>query len=200
MQLFRTGLILVSALLAPAFAQTTGSPFVGRWNFNISTPGGMRASWLGVTEKDGALEVWYQPTGGNVFKLKNIKAAGAHLTLTVSSPSGKGTPTTWELDARGDQLSGVQKRGENSVPLTGVRAPDLKRGAPAAWSKPEPIFNGRDLTGWEPLGNPANSHWTVKDGLLINTDHGANLKTTARFDDFKLHFEVNCPDHANSGF
>ena len=28
----------------------------------------------------------------------------------------------------------------------------------------------------------------------------ANLRSTRKFDDFKLHFEVLCPDHANSGF
>jgi hypothetical protein len=36
--------------------------------------------------------------------------------------------------------------------------------------------------------------------VLVNEEHGANLKTTRKFDDFKVHFEVNCPDHANSGF
>jgi hypothetical protein len=40
----------------------------------------------------------------------------------------------------------------------------------------------------------------VKDGLLVNEAHGANLKTTRTFNDFKLHFEVNCPEGANSGF
>ena len=64
----------------------------------------------------------------------------------------------------------------------------------------KPLFNGKNLNGWEPMGNPANSHWVVKDGLLVNEDHGANLKSTRKFDDFKLHFEVLCPDHANSGF
>jgi hypothetical protein len=39
----------------------------------------------------------------------------------------------------------------------------------------------------------------VKDGLLINETRGANLKTTRNFDDFKLHFEVICPERANSG-
>ena len=54
--------------------------------------------------------------------------------------------------------------------------------------------------GWEPIGNPANSHWTVKDGLLVNQEHGANLKSVRKFEDFKAHFEVNCPDDGNSGF
>jgi hypothetical protein len=40
----------------------------------------------------------------------------------------------------------------------------------------------------------------VQDGLLVNQGHGANLKSTRLFDDFKVHFEVNCPDDGNSGF
>jgi hypothetical protein len=145
------------------------------------------------------LEVWYQPTGGNVVQMKNFKAEGAHLTLNMPAPPNR-PAVTWELDVKGDQITGVQKRGDATMELNGVRAPVLKRSKPKGWSKPEPIFNGKDLTGWEPMGNPANSHWTVIDGLLVNEARGANLKTTAKFEDFKLHFEVNCPDRANSGF
>jgi hypothetical protein len=199
MQRLTISLLLAAALAVPAMAQNK-SPFAGRWDFNITTPGGTRAAWLGVTEKGNNLEVWYQPTGGNVFQVKDFKAAGSHLTLNISAAQGDRPATTWELDAAGDKLTGTQKSGANSIPLTGVRAPALARKAPAAWSAPEPLFNGKNLEGWEPIGNAANSHWTVKDGLLVNEDHGANLKSTRKFDDFKLHFEVNCPDHANSGF
>ena len=199
MHRFTTSFVLAAALLAPALAQNK-SPFAGRWDFNITTPAGTRAAWLGVTEKGGGLEVWYQPTGGNVFQVKDFKASGSHLTVNIAPAQGNRPATSWELDAAGDQLTGVQKSGANSTPLTGVRAPALARKAPAAWTTPEPLFNGKNLDGWEPIGNPANSHWTVKDGLLVNQDHGANLKSTRKFEDFKLHFEVNCPDHANSGF
>jgi hypothetical protein len=153
-----------------------------------------------VTEKDGHLEVWYQPTGGNVYQVKDFKVEGSHLTITVSPATGNRPAETWELDAAGDKITGVQKRGDTTLALAGVRAPELKRAAPAAWTTPEPLLNGRNLDGWEPIGNPANSHWIVKDGLLVNEDHGANLKSTRQFDDFKVHFEVSCPDNGNSGF
>ena len=97
-------------------------------------------------------------------------------------------------------MTGVGKRGSNTLQLRGLRSPELKRAAPKAWTKPEPLFNGRNLDGWAPIGNPAESHWTVQDGLLVNTAHGANLKSTRVFDDFKVHYEVNCPDGGNSGF
>ncbi len=150
--------------------------------------------WLGVSEKGSQLEVWFQPTGGNVYEVKKFKVSGSHLALTLS-PS-----LTWELDAADGKLSGIQKRGDSTMALTGVRAPELKRPAPKAWTKPEPLFNGKNLDGWEPIGDPAHSHWTVQNGLLFNQDHGANLRTTRTFDDFKVHYEVSCPDNGNSGF
>jgi len=46
---------------------------------------------------------------------------------------------------------------------------------------------------------PNNNHWTVENGDLLNTQGGANLKSTRSFEDFQLHFEVNCPADGNSG-
>jgi len=196
MQRFAAGLLFSLSLLTPAFA---ANPFLGRWDFNITTPRGTGAAWLGVKQNAGNIEVWYQPTGGNVFLVKEAKIDGSHLSMTVSQASADRPAVTWELDAGGDKLTGVQKRGDVTTPLTGVRAPDLKRSAPKAWAKAEPLFNGKNLDGWEPMG--ADSHWVVRDGLLVNEDKGANLKSTRKFDDFKLHFEVFCPaEHANSGF
>jgi hypothetical protein len=195
MKRFAALLLAGSVCLLPALAQKATSPFAGRWDFNT---GPMRANWLGVTEKDGALEIWFQPTGGNVRQIKEFKLEGSHLTLTIDHAGAKNPGMTWELDPAGDKLTGVQKRGTNTLALSGVRAPELKRDPPAAWTDPEPLFNGKDLTGWEPT-DPAQNHWTVIDGDLVNQAHGANLRGTRKFDDFKLHVEFNCPDGGNSG-
>jgi hypothetical protein len=193
-------LIAVSLFAAATLAAQGKNPFLGRWNFNIQTPTGQRASWIGVKEINGALEVWYQPTGGNVYKLESATREGSHLSLRLSRANAKGPVLMWELDAVGDKLTGVQKRGDATIALTGIRAPELKRAAPKTWTKPAPLFDGKSLAGWEPIGDPSKSRWVVREGLLVNEDHGANLKSTRKFDDFKLHFEVLCPDHANSGF
>jgi hypothetical protein len=190
------GVLLAVALVAPALAQG-GNPFVGRWDFNM--PGG-GATWLGVTQKPFGVDLWYQGPTGNVYQISQFSINGGRLTATISAAAQDRPAVIWELDAAGDKLTGAQKRGERSTPITGVRAPALKRPEPAAWTAPEPLFNGKSLEGWEPIGNPANSHWTVQDGYLVNAAKGANLKTTRTFDDLKLHFEVNCPDDANSGF
>jgi hypothetical protein len=200
MRTFKSSLMVAAALLMPALAQKSTNPFAGRWDFNITTPGGTRACWLGVTAKGGDLEVWYQPPGGNVYQVKDVHVDGSHLTLTLSAATANRPAMTWNLEASGGKLTGVQKSGDISTELTGMRSPAMKRSAPKAWTDPEPLFNGKDLTGWEPIGDPAASHWKVEDGLLLNTAHGANLKSTRKFEDFKVHYEVNCPDDGNSGF
>jgi histidinol-phosphate/aromatic aminotransferase/cobyric acid decarboxylase-like protein len=70
-------LMVAAALLMPALAQkNTATLSPDGWDFNITTPSGTRACWLGVTDKGGKLEVWYQPTGGNVYKVKTSTWTG----------------------------------------------------------------------------------------------------------------------------
>ena len=199
MRYFAAGLFIVCALGFGA-PHKESNPFLGRWDFDIQTPTGMRANWLGVTENNGNLEIWFQPTGGNVFQVKDFHLAGSDLSFTASPASQKRPATTWELRASGGKLTGIQKQDDHSTQLLGVRAPELNRAVPRAWTKPESLFNGNNLDGWQPIGNVANNHWVVKSGLLVNEARGANLESTRKFRDFKLHFEVNCPERANSGF
>jgi hypothetical protein len=68
-----------------------------------------------------------------------------------------------------------------------------------------PLFNGKDLTGWQ-LRNP-NGHksWTVEPGgILKNTVehgvHGTDLVTTKKFWNFTVRYEYMTPENSNSGF
>jgi len=196
----RAAAILVPALFAPVLC-LAASPFVGRWDFTVPTQNGNNnAYWLGISEKSGALDVWFQPSGGNVIQIKNFKEESSHLSVTVAAATATRPATTWELDAAGGKLTGAIKSGTTSTSVTGVPAPELKRPEPKAWTTPVPLFNGKDLSGWQPIGNVANNHWIVQDGLLVNQAQGANLRSKDTYTDFKVHFEVNCPDLANSGF
>jgi hypothetical protein len=113
---------------------------------------------------------------------------------------------TWELTESGGKISGTQRQGGDVAQLAGVRAPALKRNPPAAWSAPEPLFNGEDLTGWEPVNNTPEaidqkftSQWVARNGELVNEGRGSNIRTTRTFQDFKLHVEWICPPGENSG-
>jgi len=190
---------IAAALLLPARSQPAKNPFLGRWDLTVTTPRGAANQWMEIVEKDGKLDGRIQPGGGAVRPIVAAKMDGAHLVVTVTA-AGRGPETIWDLTAEGDKISGVQKRGDTSdTQIAGVRAPELKRPMPKAWTPPEPLFNGKDLTGWEPVNNPDRSKWVVADGTLLNQDRGSNIRTTRKFDDFKLHIEVNCPEKCNSG-
>ena len=178
-------------------------PFLGRWDFTVSTPTRSWPQWLEITEKDGVAQGRVQPEGGPVRPVASVAVEGGHLIVTIGKGGqrqGRVVPATvWDLSLDGSaKLVGLQKQGENvSTKLAGVRAPDLKRPEPSLWSAPVALFNGKDLTGWEPLGDAAKSHWVVsKSGELFNEARGPNIATTPKFDDFKLHIEANCPDPA----
>jgi len=152
-----------------------------------------------ITEKDGKLDGRIQPRGGAVRPIVDSKVEGNHLLITVQKDNDRTPEVTWDVTVAGNKLSGTQKQGTGETKIDGVRAPELKRPMPKAWTEPEAIFNGKDLTGWEPVNNPAASKWVVKDGTLFNEARGSNIRTTRTFQDFKLHIEVNCPEHCNSG-
>ena len=165
-----------------------------------------------VVEKNGQLEGRFQPRGGAWRPMPAVKVEGGHLLVTVQPAGGRGPEVTWNFTAAGaDKLTGVEKRGDAAGPsIAGARAPELKRPMPKAWSAPVSLFNGKDLTGWEPIGNVSNNKWIARDGELVNDNPppaegaargpgAANIKTTGKYQDFKLHIEVNCPEHGNSG-
>ncbi|HTL59350.1 MAG TPA: DUF1080 domain-containing protein [Candidatus Limnocylindrales bacterium] len=69
----------------------------------------------------------------------------------------------------------------------------------------QPLFNGKDLTGWHlrnPNGNPS---WSVlPGGVLKNTvekgAHGTDLVTDKKFWNFTVRYEYMTPENSNSGF
>jgi Domain of Unknown Function (DUF1080) len=218
MKRFSILLMIAAAALLSALAQTQSNPFVGRWDMTVTIGNGHFPSWLEVTEKGGNLEARVQQPTGNVAPVPGAKMDGLRLIVTISAaapprPATDTRPafpgraeTVWELTAQGGKLTGAQKSGDNIRQLTGVRAPALKAVAVKSWATPEPLFNGKDLSGWEPinntpdfLDNPGQSHWTVKNGELTNEAKGSNIRTRKTFNDFKLHVEFICPPGENSG-
>ena len=62
-----------------------------------------------------------------------------------------------------------------------------------------PLFNGKDLTGWQVIGNKPDS-WKVENGILYTEGKGGGwLSTTREFSDFKLELEFRVPPDGNSG-
>jgi hypothetical protein len=61
------------------------------------------------------------------------------------------------------------------------------------------LFNGTDLTGWDPVGK---EKWTVEDGIIHGTtqtrDYGY-LQTAKDYKDFQLALRFKCVGDGNSG-
>ena len=176
----------------------------GRWDLTITIAGDHYPSWMEVKTGGATPEVRVVSRVASVHPAKNVRLVGNALTFQSSEYFGKTVDVDWEVKLSGDKLVGVQKRSDAVTGrIAGSRAPALDAPVPKEWNAPEPIFNGRDLTGWEKLytepGKDPESHWEVENRELINRKPGANIRTKRTFQDFKLHVEFNCPQDGNSG-
>jgi hypothetical protein len=62
------------------------------------------------------------------------------------------------------------------------------------------LFNGKDMSGWEGAGEPAEKCWQVRDGLLLCSGApGPWLRSRDEFADFNLRFEYQVSANGNSG-
>ena len=61
---------------------------------------------------------------------------------------------------------------------------------PTKWTQPKALFNGKDLTGWEPIGNVANNKWIARDGELVNDNPEVAGQTRAGRGEHQDHGEV----------
>lgn len=206
--------ILFASLLATALASTLAAQvpqkFLGRWDMTVTPASGTPyPQWIELTDQGGKIEGKIQPRGGAWHPI-----AGAHMqsgTLVVNvGQAGHGSELSWVLTSpSAGKLTGVEKRGDIDGPmLAGVKAPLLDRPMPRHWTKPRPLFDGKDLKGWEPVENLDNNRWVARNGELVNDNPevpgqpmrpAANIRTVEKFQDFKLHIEVNCPEGGNSG-
>jgi hypothetical protein len=67
-----------------------------------------------------------------------------------------------------------------------------------------PLFNGTNTHGWHLRNATGHNSWTVEQGVLKNTvnkgDHGTDLVTDQKFQNFTVKYEFMVPDNSNSGF
>lgn len=200
MKIWSIAVLVLAAILIPAFSQQGGGAFAGRWDLTIRTASdGKYPSWLEITDKEGRPAARVQGRVSSVHPASNVKLEGSHLTFDTSEWFGKEIPVSWDFTVADGKINGKEKRSDGvEGQITGVPAPALSRRAPAGWSKPEALLDGKDLNGWEPDDSSKN-HWKADNGELVNEAAGANIRTTRTFDDFKLHIEYNCPQDGNSG-
>jgi serine/threonine protein kinase len=117
---------------------------------------------------------------------------------TIEVPDGK----TVEIETNADgSLKSVAVAGtsadstDNAGAATAAAPTDL-----AETSVPDDgfvdLFNGRDLTGWQPVGDKG---WTVQDGILIGSGGAGWLMSDGEFENFQLELEYLLEEEGNSG-
>jgi len=176
-------------------------PFVGRWDLTLHTPDREYPSWLEVTLRDSRLTIVMVGRWGSARELPSAEIRDGHIRfVSPKEEESRETDMIFEGALSGQMLAGMTS-GPDGTPWSwrGERAPALKRTHAPQWSAPLPLFNGRDLTGWRLSDPGARARWRVMNGVLVSPGHGPDLITDAVFEDFKLHIELNCAAHANSG-
>lgn len=196
--------LLVLAAAGLLSGATSDTSFNGRWDLTIKTPQDTYPSWMEVSQNGATTDVRVVGRVASVHPATDVKLKGSRLSFKTEEWFGKQTKVAWDFRVTDGKLSGTQKRDKGvKGSIAGEPAPALDRKPPAAWGTPEPLFNGKDLSGWEPLntepGKSTESHWKAVGGELVNQAPGANIRTTRTFQDFKLHIEYNCPKPGNSG-
>jgi Domain of Unknown Function (DUF1080) len=199
--LFVSALLGLSAASPSPTAQPPAEPpFTGRWDITINRPGGDAPSWLEMTwSGDRVLVGQFVGRVGSARPISRIDVSGDTLRFSI--------PPQWEPGDSDERFEGVLEHDRLSGWMTDPagnrsswsarRAPTLRRSTTPRWGRPVTLFNGVDLTRWEPLGS--NSQWKVVDRVLTNAAAGANLATRDSFTDFKLHVEFRYPPAGNSG-
>jgi hypothetical protein len=172
---------------------------LGRWDINITTPDGLKPSWLEV-EKSGRDAVVGRFVGivGSARPIARIVANGDSLSFSIPHQWEPGDgDLTVSAKVQGTGLAGTMTFPDGkSYSWTAVRAPRLDRPTPA-WGAPIKLLHANDLGGWHASG-PSNQ-WNVANGVLSSPRSGTNLVTDRKFGDFKLHVEFRYPKESNSG-
>lgn len=67
-----------------------------------------------------------------------------------------------------------------------------------------PLFNGKDTTGWHLRNADGHNSWKVENGVLKNIvkqgEHGTDLVTDQKFQNFTVKYDYMVPNDSNSGF
>ena len=191
----------VATSVAARAQETPPPPLLGRWDLVVSDSGGTYPSWLEVTRSGyTALVGRFVGQFGSARPIGTVAYDNGAFSFSIPPQWEKGkADLRLEGKIEGEKLSGtiVNPAGDRHT-FTGTRAPALRRASAPVWGTPVMLFNGKDLTGWTTQGS-GKSNWKAVDGVLTSPAPGANLMTTRKFNDFKLHLEFRYPKEGNSG-
>jgi hypothetical protein len=204
--------VLLAVCASLALFAADDQLFNGRWNITAADAPRPRIWWLEVS---GAGLPPSQPKGRflgtpvvQVEEIPKISILDGEMRFGIERKPGRdGRPAQKLLFyARMEEgrLKGtfeVEGNPSSFIEWIGVRSPNLTDRDDVTWKRGDPVvlFDGHDLTGWQPLNAKPPSGWVVKDGLLQNTPSAADLVSDKKFWNFVLHMEFRLAGRTNSG-
>ncbi len=194
-------LVALSLLLAfntLSYAQQI-NPIEGRWNMVISQEGEELPSWLEIRHSGTQTLVGrFVYAMGSARPIAEVKMNDGKFSFAIPPQWEDGnTDMEFEGSMHGDVLKGTMLyTNGQTYDWVATRAPKLDHTKSPKWGKPINLFNGKDLSGWQAMGE---NQWIVDGGELKSPKSGSNLVSEQKFDDFKLHLEFKYPKGSNSG-
>ncbi len=185
------------------FVKREPPPLLGRWDLQVRDGGREYPSWLEF-ESSGYRTIIGAYVGefGSARPIAGVNYDDAGRFRFVIPPQWerRTNDVVFEGKLVGDILRGESTNDEGKrIQWEGRRAPSLNRAQAPKWGKTIRLFNGRDLSGWQPRHPAGKSGWRVVAGGLTNAAPGNDLMTEATFTDFKLRAKFRYPKGSNSG-
>jgi Domain of Unknown Function (DUF1080) len=204
--------VLAACACVALFASSDDQQFNGRWNITAADNPRPRVWWLEVS---GAGIANVQPKGrflGNpvaqVEEIPKISILDGEMRFGVERKPGRDGKGAQKLlfyarleDGRLKGTFEVEGDASSYAEWTGVRAPNVTDRDDVTWKRGDPVvlFDGHDLSGWQPVNGKPPSGWIVKDGILENTQAAQNIVSDKKFLNFALHMEFRLSPKTNSG-
>ena len=185
--------------------------FNGRWDITVNGDLRPRAWWLEVSGAGTNLlkGKFVGVPGGQVDDIPKLSISDGELRFAFERRYNREQKNLqkglYYARLEEGKLKGTfEIEGDPSSYLNwiGVRAPALPDKDDGTWKKGEPVslFDGRDLSGWQPLASNRPLGWSVKDGMLINSPGATNLVSDKKFWNFILRVEFRIGPRSSSGF
>lgn len=190
--------------------------FNGRWDITVKGENGARAWWLEVSGAgtDNVKGKFVGAPGGQMDEIPKISVYDGELRFTFDRRyrrDQRASPREQKATQRGlywarldnGKLKGtfeIEGDPGSYLEWTGVRAPVINDRDDASWKRGEAVnlFDGRDLSGWNPV-TPGHPSWAVKQGALVNAPGATDLVSDKKFWNFILHVEFRIGPGGNSG-
>src|SRR5258708_17054347 len=133
---------------AAATSRADATPFLGRWDVTLSTPGHELASWMEVARQGSALTVRLVGRWGHARVLPRAEIVGDRIRFVSPKEEEGRADTDMVFEAR---RVGAELLGDTTGPdgtawkWRGVRAPALSPPPPVRWRCPGSLFRRHDM-------------------------------------------------------